>query len=877
MEIIVKRFFSGRNIYCHRPVMYLEIKLGSYGQKESKEYAKFNEKLLDLLPKIGEHKCGVQQENGFLKRLEEGTYFGHILEHISLEILNILGYKLKYGKTRLIEEPDHYYIVFESPSLEIGEKVAELALKIILCILEERRFDFSKELLVLQKLKNKVELGPSTLSIYEAAKKRRIPVKRLDTGGSMLQLGTGKYLKLVEATITSQTSAVGVDIACDKTLTKKLLEKSGICVPVGRIATSEEQALQIAKDIGTPVVIKPCDGNQGKGVTLNLKNETEIRTAYKLAENYSDKVIVEKHITGKHYRILVINNEVVAVSERLPAHVIGNGSSSIKELIEMENENPLRGEDHDKPLTKIKVDPVVFMALARQNMTINYIPQKEEVVFLRENANISTGGVAIDVTDDIHKDNVIMAKRIVKVIGLDIAGIDIVTEDISKSISETSGAVIEVNAAPGIRMHLYPSVGKKRAVAEKIIDYLYPDEESYEIPIISITGTNGKTTTARLISHVLKESGLTVGTTTTDGIFIDGDKVMDGDNTGPISAQVILDDPTVEVAVLETARGGIVKRGLGYNLADIAVITNISDDHLGQDGVKSLDDLFFVKSLVAEAVKDKGYLVLNADDDYVRKMSQCNNKAEVILFSLDVKNKYLSRHLAKGGKGIYLKDNIIYLAEGDGSYPIISLSKIPFTIKGKAVHNVQNTLAATGAMVAFNMEKKEILKGLQSFDSNIHNPGRLNIYEDKGITILLDYGHNQDGYTNILKMAQSIKHNKMILVLGAPGDRKDKQFIEMGEISAECGDIFIIKEDEDLRGREPSEVARLFKMGVKKSGRIRDDQIYMINDEAKAIEKSVNIANPGDLIIIFYEKYQQSKDIALGQLKKKQINIMKIV
>lgn len=877
MEIIVKRHFNGRNIYCHRPVMYLEVKLGNYAQKESREFRNFNKDLLEVLPKIGEHTCGVQQENGFLKRLEEGTYFGHILEHISLEILSLLGYRVKYGKTRLIKDPDHYYIIFESPSLEIGEKVCELALKLMVSILEESRLDFSKELLLLQKFKNKVDLGPSTMSIYEAAKRRKIPVKRLDAGGSILQLGTGKYLKLIEATITSKTSAVGVDIACDKTLTKKLLEKSGICVPMGKIATSEEEALEIAKEIGTPVVIKPCDGNQGKGVTLNLNNETEIRTAYKLAENYSNKIIVEKHIVGKHYRILLVNNEVVAVSERLPAHVIGNGHNSIKELIELENENPLRGEDHDKPLTKIKVDPVVFMVLARQNMTINYIPQKGEVVFLRENANISTGGIAIDVTEDIHKDNIIMAKRIAKVIGLDIAGIDIVTEDIRKSIPETSGAVIEVNAAPGIRMHLYPSIGKKRPVGRKILDYLYPEGSDYEIPIISITGTNGKTTTTRLISHVLKESGLTVGTTTTDGIFIDGNKVMEGDNTGPISAQVVLDDPTVEVAVLETARGGIVKRGLGYDLADVAVITNISDDHLGQDGINTLDDLFFVKSLVAEAVKNKGYLVLNADDEYVRKMSRCNNKAEVILFTVDVNNKYLSRHLAKGGKGIYLKDNIVYFAEGEASYPIISLNKVPFTLKGKAVHNVQNTLAVTGALVALRMEKKEIIKGLQSFDSNIHNPGRLNIYEEKGITVLLDYGHNQDGYLNILKMAQKIKHNKIILVLGAPGDRKDQQFIEMGEISAEYGDIFIIKEDEDLRGREVSEVAKLFQVGVKKSGKINNDQIYLINDEGKAIEKSIEIANPGDLIVIFYEKYQQSKDIVLEKLRKKQIKMMKIV
>lgn len=857
--------------------MYIEIKLGAYGQKESKEFPSFNEKLLEILPNIRKHKCGVDEENGFLKRLYEGTFFGHILEHVSLEILNLLGYNVKYGKTRLKNYPDHYYIIFECPYQQIGDRVVDLGLNLVMSILDHSELDFSKEIAALEKFKRKLELGPSTRAIYEAAKKRKIPVKRLDIEGSILQLGTGKYLKLVEGTITSQTSAVGVDIACDKTLTKKLLEKNGIFVPVGKIAIDEDHALEIAKEIGTPVVIKPSDGNQGKGVTLNIKNENEIRRAYKLAQDYSKQVIVEKHIDGKHYRILVIDNEVVAVSERLPAHVVGNGYSTIEELIETENKNPLRGENHDMPLTKIKIDPVVLMVLAKEKKTINYVPKKDEIVFLRENANISTGGIAIDVTECIHEDNVIMAKRIARMIGLDIAGIDIVISDISKSIFDTYGAVIEVNAAPGLRMHLYPNLGKSRHVGQKIVDYLYPKGQKYDIPIISITGTNGKTTTTKLISHILREAGLIVGTTTTDGIFINGNKVTKGDNTGPISAQVVLDDPTVEIAVLETARGGIVKRGLGYDLADVAVVTNISDDHLGQDGVNCLDDLFFVKSLVAEAVKDKGALILNGDDEYVRKMAESNTKAEIIYFTMDINNRHFARHLSKGGRGVYVKDNIVYIAVGDESYPIISLNKVPFTLKGKALHNVQNTLATIGAMVAINTQKKDIIKGLKSFISNVHNPGRLNIYEENDITVLLDYGHNHDGYRNILNMAKNIKHNKMILVLGAPGDRRDNQFVEMGEISASFGDIFIIKEDEDLRGREVNEVAKLFEIGIKKSGKVKDDQILIINQEGKAIEKAIDIAKPNDLIVIFYEKYYEAQKIVLDELKKKDLKIMKIV
>ncbi len=872
MEILKSKFYAGRNIYCHRPVYYLEINLAEFSEKESREFDNFNEQLIEYLPNIIYHQCGIFEKNGFQQRLEEGTFFGHIIEHVSLEILHKLGYEVKYGKTRLLNPPNHYYLVFECPNCEVGERTAHVAVELIKSILTKKKYDLNRELDKLEKIKRTTELGPSTMAIYQAAKKRGIPVKHLDTSGSILQLGTGKHLKLVEATITSQTSSVGVDIACDKTMTKKILEKSGISVPIGRIAKTEEQALEIAKEIGTPVVVKPCDGNQGKGVTLNLETETEIRSAFKLAENYSNKIIVERHITGKHYRILVINDEVVAVSERLPAHIVGDGIHTIKELIDIENQNPLRGEDHDKPLTKIKVDPVVFMVLARKNMTINYIPKKQEKVFLRENANISTGGIAIDVTDQIHKDNIMISKRIAKVIGLDIAGIDLVTEDITKPVTLTGGAVIEVNAAPGIRMHLYPSVGKPRNVGDKIVNYLFPEDSPCQIPIIAITGTNGKTTTTRLISHILKENNMIVGKTSTDGIFIDDIKVMDGDNTGPISAQVILDDPTVEVAVLETARGGIVKRGLGYDLADVAVVTNLSEDHLGQDGINDIEELYHVKSLVAEAVKDKGFLVLNADDTYVSKMAKANPKAQVIFFSRDCKNHTIKRHLSLGGKAIYEKNNMIYLAEGDKVSPIVSLSKVPFTLNGAANHNVENTLASVGALLVFGLDKKIIKKGLQDFDSNIHNPGRANIFHENDVTVLLDYGHNKEGFIKTLDLAKSMKHNKLILVIGAPGDRLDKQLTELGEISAGYGDLLIVKEDKELRGRKKNEVAKLIYDGVVSAG-MSKDKVMIINDENKAIGKAIEIAEPNDLVVAFYEKFDTIKEAALKGLaiKVKQI------
>ncbi|QNO14883.1 cyanophycin synthetase [Alkalicella caledoniensis] len=876
MDIIKRTYFKGKNIYCHRPIYYYEIDLGKYGQKESKEFNNFNDELLSLLPNLAKHQCGVSEEFGFRNRLEEGTFFGHIIEHVALEILTLLGYSVRYGKTRIIKEPSHYFSVFECPMEEIGDKVADLAINLVKGILQKNPINLPKELEKLHNFNNQSKLGPSTMAIYEAAKNRKIPVKRFDSGGSILQLGLGVYLKLVEATITSQTSCVGVDIACDKTLTKKVLEKSGISVPFGKIAKTEEEALKIAKEIGTPVVVKPCDGNQGKGVTLNLETETEIRSAFKLAENYSKNIIVEKHITGKHYRILVINGEVVAVADRIPAHVVGDGEHTIKELIDLENQNPLRGYDHDQPLTKIKVDPVIFMVLARQNMTINYIPHKDQIVFLRENANISTGGIAMDVTDEIHKDNVIMAKRIAKVVGLDIAGIDLVTDDISKPVTKTGGAVIEVNAAPGIRMHLFPSHGKPRPVGEKIVDYLYPEGTISQIPIISITGTNGKTTTTRLISHILQQKGLVVGSTSTDGIYINDVNVMEGDNTGPISAQAVLDDPTVEIAVLETARGGIVKRGLGYDLADVAVVTNLGEDHLGQDGLESIDDLFFIKSLVVEAVKENGYLVLNADDPYVVKMANKNPKAKVIYFSMTYKNNVLKKHLASGGVGIYLKDSIIYMVEGEKPYPIISTSKVPITVNGKAIHNVENAMASIGAMISLGIEKKEIISGLQTFDSNKHNPGRANIYQGNDITVLLDYGHNKEGYKKVLDLAKEMDSNHIILVLGAPGDRLDDQLKELGTVASPYGNYFIVKEDENLRGRKMSEVASLICKGLMESG-VKREKVEIINDETKAIAKAMDIAQKGDLIVIFYEKFHEASMTVENCLKRIKTKAKKIV
>ncbi|KUK08211.1 MAG: UDP-N-acetylmuramyl tripeptide synthase, partial [Caldanaerobacter subterraneus] len=598
MKIKEIRVYRGRNVYSHRPVIKMTVDIEGE-EIPTKDIPGFNETLLNLLPGLKKHTCSYGYEGGFAKRLEEGTYLPHVTEHIILELQNVLGYDVKFGRARNVEG-SLYNVIFEYSLEECGIRAAKLAVDLVNKLIRGEKIDLEEKLEKIRDIIAEVELGPSTMAIKMEALKRGIPVTRVGNG-SILRLGYGKYQKIIEGTISQNTSCIAVDIASDKILTKKILKDHGLPVPEGDVAYNEEEAISIAEELGYPVVIKPYNGNQGKGVHLNISSREEVVIAYRNAKNYSDLVMVEKQIRGRHYRVLVVGEKVVAVAERIPAHVIGDGVHTVKELIEIENKNPLRGNGHEKPLTKITVDAVSKMVLQKQGLTLDDVPRKGRKVFLRESANLSTGGIAIDRTDEIHPHNIEIAVRAAKAIGLDIAGIDITMEDIRKPLSATNGAIIEINASPGIRMHHYPSKGKPRNVAKAIVDMLFPKGSKATIPIISITGTNGKTTVTRMTAHILKTYGYTVGMTCTDGIYIDDTCVYKGDNTGPKSARTCLADKNIDAAVLETARGGIIREGLGYDLADIGVITNISEDHLGIDGIETLEDLAFVKALVVEA------------------------------------------------------------------------------------------------------------------------------------------------------------------------------------------------------------------------------------------------------------------------------------
>ncbi|WP_422446458.1 cyanophycin synthetase [Thermoanaerobacterium sp. DL9XJH110] len=868
MDIVEIRAIEGPNIYSPKPVIKMTLDVKDLEDTPTRCITGFNQTLLHYLPGLARHHCCFDEPGGFLRRLEEGTYFPHVIEHVAIEILNVTGQDVKFGKARR-NRGSMYDVVFGYREKAPALKAAEISVQLVDAILNSETFDLKSRLEKLERETIEAGLGPSTAAIAEEVKSRGIPVTRIGDG-SLLILGYGAAQKRIQATMSQDTGCIAVDVACDKTLTKKLLSMAGIPVPGGLVVYTGEEAVEAAARIGYPVVIKPCDGNQGKGVSLNLKNPREVLEAFNLAREYSSKIIVEKHIHGRHYRVLVVGGKFVCASERIPAHVVGDGVHTVKELVDIANMDPMRGEGHEKPLTKIKLDPVVHMVLAKQGLSLEDVPREGQRVFLRQNGNLSTGGTAVDVTDLVCPENRFLAERAASIVGLDIAGIDITTGDIAVPVEQSGGAVIEVNAAPGIRMHLYPSSGKPRPVARAIVDMLFP-EGSPRFPLVAVTGTNGKTTTVRMISRILSAWGLNVGMTSTDGVYIGERRIKKGDCSGPESARMVLFDPRVEAAVLEVARGGLIRGGLAYEEADVGVITNITGDHLGQDGVHTLEDLLFVKSLVVEQVKPGGYAVLNAGDIMSVEAGK-RTKCGVIFFSDREDNLVLRKHLNCGGRGVYVRDGVVYLAWEGCERPLLKVKDIPATLKGIARHNVQNALAAAACAWALDVPPKIISRALREFDcSGDINPGRMNIMRMPGFTVMLDYGHNAAGFEAIINTAKSLKPGRMVGVIASPGDRRDEDIIALGRIAGRGFHRLIIKEDEDLRGRNPGEVASLLFTGALSAG-LKRDKIEIILKEEDAIAYSLENAMEGDLVVIFYEHYEK----ALEAIKKSAAGVRRI-
>lgn len=851
MKIINQRAFEGRNIYSHRKCIRMDVDLEGYCEIPTKDIPFLNEKILELVPELYTHRCGIDEEGGFVKRLNEGTYLSHVCEHIIIAISNTLGMDVRYGKAREISG-DRYYIIYEYQLKNTALFIGTLAVDIINSFIKNKQINFENRIQVIESIMREECMGPSTEAIANAAKDKGLPVMQLGSSG-MYQIGYGKRSRRFCATIGNNTNGIAIDISCDKLLTKELLDIQNIPVADGEKVFNTLQLLESAERIGYPVVLKPQYGNQGKGVVVNIQNEKQLLKAYKDVTDTCKDVIVEKFATGLDYRVCVVNNKVIAVSLRMPPYIIGNGKNTIEELIKEMNQDPNRGESHEKPLTKIKIENNLLQCLAKQNLDINSVLKANERVFLRENANLSTGGSAEDCTDLICKENIDLCERTAKTLGLDICGIDICTKDIRIPLQQCDGIIVEVNAAPGIRMHHYPSKGKSRDVATAILSNMFNNDYS-NIPVISVTGTNGKTTTVRLISYVLSLIGYTVGTTTTDGTYINDKCIHIGDDTGVESAKSILVNRDVDVAVLETARGGMIKRGLAYDLANVGVITNITEDHLGIDGINTLNDLSHVKSLVLEAVQEDGYAVINGDDTYsVGLIENINHKK--IIFSVNKNNKYLQDNIVCGNPVVYLENDIIVVENRGKKYNICRVQDMPCTKQGNLQYNISNALAACSALVGIDTDYCIISKGFREFKlDEKHNIGRFNEFNVNDVKIILDYGHNIEGYRAVINGLKNMEYNNITAVVGVPGDRSNDSIVKIGEI---CGTFFkniIIKEDLDRRGRNKGEVSELLKKGIEKT-KHNLEYFDIVLDEVEALKKALVKANKGDTIIVFFEDY----------------------
>lgn len=805
MRILKTQTLRGPNYWSirHPNLILMRLDLEDLADRPSDQIPGFYEALSATLPSLIEHFCSPGHRGGFLSRVRQGTYMGHIVEHVALELQTLAGMPTGFGRTRGTKDAGVYQVVFEYQNEQAGRYAARAAVRLCNSLVETGHYpkeELEQDLADLTEFRLDAALGPSTEAIVRAAESKDIPWMQLPTR-AMIQLGYGRYQQRIQATLSSKTSILAVELASDKEGTKQILRDAGIPVPRGTVIYYQDELEEAINDVGGfPIVVKPLDGNHGRGITIDINSYEAAEEAYEAAREVSSGVIIERFYRGRDHRVLVINGRVIAVAERVPAHVIGDGQSTIEELIELTNQDPRRGDGHDNILTRITVDRTTWQLLDRKGYTLETVLPKGEMCHLRSTANLSTGGIAIDRTDEIHPDNIWVAQRIAKTIGLDIAGIDVVTTDISKPLREVDGVIVEVNAAPGLRMHICPSEGIARNVAEPILEMLFPPAAPARVPIVAITGTNGKTTTTRLTAHIFKQTGQVIGYTTTDGIYIGNNLVESGDTTGPQSAQVILQDPTVEVAVLETARGGILRSGLAFKDCDISVVLNVAADHLGIGDIETVEDLAHLKSVVAESTRPSGYAVLNADDPLVASMAQ-RVKGQVAYFSMDPHNELVRKHTQQGGLAAIYEHGYLSILKGDWLLRIEQAEKVPLTMAGLAPFQIANALAASLAAFAQGVSIEHIRQALHTFQSGAQQtPGRMNLFNLGRFHALVDYAHNPASYEALGGFVKNWP-GRRIGVVGGPGDRRDEDFITLGKLAGQMFDEIIVKEDDDTRGR----------------------------------------------------------------------------
>ena len=848
MKIENIQVLRGPNIWStnRKKLIQMRLDLQEMEHKPSNAIPGFLERLNKLIPSLHEHRCSPGVPGGFYQRVEAGTWMGHVVEHVALEIQSLAGMDTGFGRTRETKKQGVYNVVFTYIEEKVGVYAAEAAVRIVDAVIKGEDYNLQPDLQKMREIREDTRLGPSTGSIVDEAIARDIPWIRLNNQ-SLVQLGYGKNQVRFRATMTEKTSSIAVDLASNKDETKRMLQDAAIPVASGITISTIAGVDDAIRKVGFPLVFKPLDGNHGRGISINIRTREDAIAAFEHAAKISRKVIVERFITGYDFRVLVIDNKMVAAALRDPAHVVGDGQLTIQQLIDKENTDPRRGYGHENVLTLISVDRDTLDLLDKKGYTLETVPAKGEKVFVKSTANLSTGGTSVDVTDHVHPQNVFICERISKIIGLDICGIDIMAKNLSEPLNETGGVILEVNAAPGFRMHIAPSEGLPRNVAGHVIDMLYPPGKSARIPIIAVTGTNGKTTTTRLIAHIVKNNGFRVGFTTSDGIYVQNNMMTKGDTTGPVSAEFILRDPTVEFAVLETARGGILRSGLGFGHCDIGVITNIQEDHLGLADIHTLEDLSRVKSVVTNAIKKDGWAVLNADNDYCVKIGR-RAESNVAYFSMDENNPVIKAHCKKGGIACICENGFVTIQKGDWKIRVQRTLLIPLTFGGTVPFMVQNVLAATLATFLWGFKTEDIQTSLQTFiPSAAQTPGRMNIFEFKDFRFMIDFAHNPDGFNGIKAFLSHIDSPLKIGIIAGTGDRRDEDIRELGKIAAEMFDYVILRQEKFLRGRTEENILTLLIEGMRSVDQNKPFEI--VSKEVEAIKYAMSMAKPGTFIV----------------------------
>lgn len=876
MHIQKIQVMRGPNIWStyRKHVIVMKLNIGELEERPTNKIEGFCERLRIQLPSLHEHRCSEDFEGGFFYRVEEGTWMGHVIEHIALEIQSLAGMECGYGRTRSTKISGVYSVVFAYVHEEAGIYAAKASVRIAEALIDGREYCIEDDINALRRINRRTSLGPSTFSIVAEAEKRSIPWKRLNNN-SMISFGYGVNQRRIIATSTDRTSGMGINIACDKDETKKILEQAYIPVPEGYLVYDTEELEEAVEKLGYPLTIKPLDGNHGRGVKLNIANISSALNAFENAKKISKAVIIEQYITGNDYRFLVIDYKLVAVAKRRPPHITGTGRQSIRELIEQLNNDPQRGHGHEKVLSRVETDEVTNNLIAAHHFTMESILPAGYKLPLKETANISTGGTARDVTDHVHPFNKFLAERVARLLHMDICGIDIIANDISTPLNENGGVVIEVNASPGFRMHLAPTKGLARNVAAPVVDMLFRNPKDALIPVVAVTGTNGKTTTTRLIAHLARSCGKTPGFTTTEGIYIGEHQIFGGDCSGPSSAAVVLQDPSVDYAVLECARGGILRSGLGFNECDISIVTNVSDDHLGMHEIDTLEEMAEVKCVVPRSTRDDGYAILNADDDNVYRMRRkldCN----IALFSMHADSERIISHCRNGGYAAIIDKGWLVLCKGEWKTRIEKITDIPLTLSGRAECMIKNTLPAVLAAVLSNFEIEDIRKGLRSFIPSAElTPGRFNIFKFPHCEVMIDYAHNSDGYAELKKFLDATPATNKIGIVAATGDRRENDIINVGTCAAHMFDSIIIRHDMDTRGNSNEKMTELITQGIQSVK--KDPDIKVISDECAALQYAIDSAKPGSFIVLCADKINTAIAYVRKTLEKIEAEKHKII